>query len=117
MSAFLFDFASQADQFDPIGPPGVSYVKGDPGDGLYVDCLLYRNEQGRTVGVLYHYPVDMPFERQGNINVIVDPAVRRQGIATQLLDAARRITAINWDQQSYTDDGRALVEQYLNSKR
>jgi GNAT superfamily N-acetyltransferase len=86
----MYSWESQAAQYPQTGPPGISYVRGQVSDELFVDCLLYRDENGDLVGILNHYPVDFPpYEREGDENIWVHPSRRRQGIATALLLEAR----------------------------
>jgi uncharacterized protein YndB with AHSA1/START domain len=85
----MYPWESQAAQYPPTGPPGVSYFRGDVNKELYVDCLLYRDETGALVGILNRYPTAFPpHEREGDQNVWVRPDRRRQGIGTALLTEA-----------------------------
>lgn len=82
----MYTWDTQAAQYPPTGPPGVSYFRGTVNDEVHVDCLLYRDEDGQLVGILNQYPVEIPpFERAGDKNIWVHPEHRRQGIATTLL--------------------------------
>ena len=82
----MYTWDSQAAQYPPTGPPGISYFCGGLSDNLFVDCLLYRDETGELVGILNQYPVDIPpFQRDGDKNIWVHPGRRRQGIGTALL--------------------------------
>lgn len=77
---------SQAGQYPPTGPPGISYFRGELNDQFYVDCLLYRDETGTLAGILNHYPMDIPpLQHAGDKNIWVHPQRRRQGIGTALL--------------------------------
>jgi uncharacterized protein YndB with AHSA1/START domain len=85
----MFTWESQAAQYPPSGPPGISYFRGDLSEGLFVDCLLYRDETGELVGILNHYPTDFPpHEREGDENVWVRPDRRRQGVGSALITEA-----------------------------
>jgi GNAT superfamily N-acetyltransferase len=82
----MFSWESQVAQYPRTGPPGISYFRGNLTDETYVDCLLYRDETGKLVGILNHYPTDFPpYERQGDRNVWVHPGRRQQGIGTALM--------------------------------
>lgn len=86
----MYSWESQASQYPPDGPTGISYFRGQLSEDLYVDCLLYRDENGVLVGILNHYPMDIPpHEREGDENVWVHPEHRRQGIGSALLLEAR----------------------------
>jgi RNA:NAD 2'-phosphotransferase (TPT1/KptA family) len=112
-----FGFASQVGQFPAKGKPGIGYFKGKVPGG-HVDALLHRDPKGKLVGVLYHYPQDLPpYEQKGNINVLVDPAHQRQGIASGLLREADKRWDINLQQQSWTSEGKAFIEGVRRKKR
>jgi uncharacterized protein YndB with AHSA1/START domain len=81
----MYTWDSQAAQYPPTGPPGFSYVRGDVSDEIYVDCLLYRDETGKLIGILNRYPMDIPpLEREGDQTIWVHPDHRRQGIGSTL---------------------------------
>lgn len=119
-------FESQAVQFPKVGQPGIRYQRNTvpvarvthrrtgriitvPSEAP-VDVLVYRNRKGHVIGILYHYPHDiLPWERAGNINVVVRADRRRRGIGSQLLAEAARRWPIRWEQQDYTPDGLALA--------
>lgn len=112
MTETMFGFDSQVEQFDRVGPSGISYVKGELSATTHVNCLLYRDDDGVLIGVLYHYPQDVtPWEKAGNVNVLVDPAQQRRGIGSQLLREALRRWVIDLDAQDYTAAGRNFVKQ------
>ena len=112
MTETMFGFDSQVEQFDRVGPSGISYVKGELAATTHVNCLLYRDDDGVLIGVLYHYPQDVtPWEKAGNVNVLVDPAQQRRGIGSQLLREALRRWVIDLDAQDYTAAGRNFVKQ------
>jgi len=101
----------QVGQYPRKGPPGLSYFRGEMGgpDDWYVDCLLWRDKKGKLLGVVNHYPVDMPpHELKGNINVMVDPAHQGEGIGKTLLKAAIKRWDVNLDQQNWTPKGDRL---------
>ncbi len=91
----MFSWPAQTAQYPEVGPPGISYFRGDVSDsfgpGTYVDCLLMRDDSGVLTGILNHYPQDLPpHEKAGGINIFVCPDQRRRDIATDLLDEAIR---------------------------
>ena len=85
----------QAAQYPLTGPPGISYLRGHAGNNVFVDCLLYRDDSGELVGILNHYPTDIPpLQHAGDENIWVHPDRRRQGIGTALaLESSIRWTA------------------------
>lgn len=109
---------SQVQQYPEIGEPGISYFAGEiEGYDVPVDCLLFRDGEGRLRGILNHYAIDYPpWEKAGNVNVFVDPTAQRKGIGTALArEAQRRWGPINVEQQSYTLAGVALMKHLLDS--
>ena len=125
-----FDFASQVGQYPPKGDPGIGYFKGELDKNRYVNALLYRDEQGQVRGILNHYPQDITtraggiyggmqllLERKGNVNLMVDPTARRQGIATKLYREADRRWKINPKQQEYTTEGRKFYESLVKKAK
>jgi hypothetical protein len=113
-AARLFGWDSQAGQYPRTGEPGIGYYAGDAGHAQPVNCLLWRDATGRLRGILNHYPIDMPpWERAGNLTVLVQPGWRRRRIATTLVDQARRRWPIDLAAQTYTDDGRKFITAYL----
>ena len=53
------------------------------------------------------------FDCQQDLTVFVLPQYRRQGIATKLIDEARRVWIINWSHQHFTRAGAAFFEAYF----
>lgn len=99
--------------YPQFGSPGITYFAGVRHDGV-VDCLLWRDEDGRVGGILNHYPTDFPpFERAGNLCLWVAPGWQRRGIGRALLTEANRRWTIDFDQQLYTRGGLALASAYL----
>jgi len=98
---------SQAAQYSKTGPPGISYFRGHVTADYYVDCLLYRDEDGELVGILNHYPADYPpYEREGSGNIWVHPDRRRQGIGTELvLESMRRWEPLEPKDVRYSEAG------------
>lgn len=111
-----FGFDSQASQFADKGTPGISYEKGDVGGGDFVDCLLWRDNNGVLRGILYHYSFDTGFEPAGSVNLLVDDSYRKKGIATALLDEAVKRFKVNLKKQVYTRDGYAFITRYKGGK-
>jgi GNAT superfamily N-acetyltransferase len=113
-SDLVYAWATQAPQYPPDGPPGISYFRGDVSPDVWVDCLLWRDEDGTLRGILNRYPTDIPpWEAQGNFNLWVDPDWHRQGIGTALITEADRRWSLDFEQQRYTLEGAALVARYL----
>lgn len=82
----MYTWDSQAAQYPPTGPPGISYFRGTLTDDVFIDCLLYRDADEELIGILNHYAVEIPpFERKGDQNIWVRPDRRRQGIGSALL--------------------------------
>jgi GNAT superfamily N-acetyltransferase len=119
----MYTWESQEAQYPPTGPPGISYFCGKVSDELFVDCLLYRDESGKLVGIYNHYPMDFPpHQLEGDENIWVHPDRRRQGIGSALLLEAR----FRWgpppnvDEPKLTESGlqfaRAIAEKYLGSE-
>lgn len=105
----IFDWESQVGQY-PADGRGMTYFRGDIGDGKWVDCLLRYNTAGTLVGILNFYPQDVkPFERRGNVNVFIHPDHRRTGIGRELLTRAVELWRVPLEQQRCTRAGAALV--------
>jgi murein DD-endopeptidase MepM/ murein hydrolase activator NlpD/GNAT superfamily N-acetyltransferase len=80
---------------EPQGQPGISIERGYlglPGGPEVADTgtryAVYRNEQGQPVGVL-EMLIDRATGQPDLLQVAVDPAYQRQGIATRLYRAAQ----------------------------
>jgi uncharacterized protein YndB with AHSA1/START domain/GNAT superfamily N-acetyltransferase len=101
----MYSWESQAAQYPPTGPPGFAYVRGNVSDEVYVDCLLYHDENGELVGILNRYPMDIPpHEREGDQNIWVRPDRRRQGIGSALTSEA----FVRWGPGPNAGDAGAL---------
>jgi GNAT superfamily N-acetyltransferase len=105
----------QEPQYANVKPkgPGITYFRPvfEPGP---VDCLLMYNADLALVGIMNLYQQDMPpWEKAGNFTILVRPDRRRRGIATQLMDEARRRWTISFDQQDYSHDGAAFATTYV----
>jgi GNAT superfamily N-acetyltransferase len=82
-------------------------------DKKWVDCLLFYGEDGTLHGVLNHYPFTaFPYQKKGSINLEVRKDKRRHGIATALLNEARKRFKINLKKQDYTPLGKKFIENY-----
>lgn len=110
-----FSFESQKKQYPPTGEPGLSYFRGDVERGKWVDCLLWRDENGELLGILNHYPMDMTLEKKGNFNLFVDPKAKRQGIATALVNEAIKRYKVNLRQQRYSEEGAQFINAFVRS--
>jgi GNAT superfamily N-acetyltransferase len=108
----MYSWESQLAQYSRTGPPGISYFSGRVTDEIFVDCLLYRDEAGEIVGILNHYPTDLPpHERQGGRNIWVHPGRRRQGIGTALLlEALIRFGPVPEGDPKFTDAGLGFMK-------
>ncbi|OXM69600.1 GNAT family N-acetyltransferase [Amycolatopsis vastitatis] len=114
----VFSWPSQAAQYPQSGPPGISYFRGDVsesfGSGAYVDCLLMRDVDGVLVGILNHYPQDLPpHERAGAVSIRVRPDRQRRGIGTHLLKEAMTRWRVQIYRQRFTPSGAAFAEALL----
>lgn len=95
------------------GRPGYA-EETKAGDDAMRRTFVYRDEKGEPKGTL----VAWTLEDDSRVEVVVDPALRRQGIATKLFDAAKaagvdveRLSAAKTN--SLTPDGRAFREKRL----
>ena len=120
---FLFAWHEQVWQYPEHGPVGVGYFRGEvPADrqaycGPYVDCLLYRGENGDLLGILNHYPVDCTLETAGSVNTWVHPEHWGKGIATALHAEANRRWAIDYTKQRFTPAGLAFTIRFLEKEQ
>jgi GNAT superfamily N-acetyltransferase len=114
----MMTFESQVAQYADavIDPGGITYFRGVLDTERWVDCLLYWNADGELVGILNHYPQDLPWERAGNINVFVRPDHYRRGIATRLVDDALLRFHVDLPGQDLTPLGARFLTAYLRPK-
>lgn len=113
-----YPFESQVCQYPKLGPPGLGYFKGVIDESKFVDALLWRDDMGLVRGILNHYPQDIfPHESKGNVNIFIDPAAKRTGIATRLLAEAVVRWNVDFDQQRFTTEGRAFMAAFLRRTR
>ena len=112
-------FNGQASQFDKKGPPGLSYFRGEGGDSLkkgqWVDCLLWRDDNGILKGIVYHYPQNMALEKKGNMNVFISPDSKRQGIASILVAEAIKRYNVDLRRQRYSEEGAAFINNFVRN--
>ena len=126
LSAFeeIYSFESQVAQYPQNGPQGISYFRGADDwmeeQGKWVDCLLFRDENGRIRGILNHYPFELispedarVTEKPGNINIFIDPFYKNKQVGTKLLDEARRRYDIDLNKQTYSTEGAAFINAYV----
>lgn len=110
----ILSFESQAAQYPASGPPGLSYYRGEISESEWVDCLLYRDDDGGLLGILNYYAMDFPpWEQAGNCNIWVRHDHRRQGIGTRLLREAHARWRLDFAQQRYTFAGARLAQSVL----
>ena len=126
-----YSWASQEAQYAKYGPAGINFeqhmVSCTTGEEVFdilpilagpditvIDCLLHRDEHGRLDGILNHYDGKNPLEDQHALNVWVRPDSRRQGIASLLVqEAKRRWPQVTLEQQRYTPDGVRWLQGFL----
>lgn len=120
----IYSFESQVGQYPQNGPQGISYFRGADDwmeeQGKWVDCLLFRDENGRIRGILNHYPFELispedarVTEKSGNINIFIDPFYKNKQVGTKLLDEARRRYDIDLNKQTYSTEGAAFINAYV----
>jgi len=108
---------TQAPQYASVHPdePGIVYFQGtEEGVDNWVDCLLMFDENLELVGILNMFNFDFPpWEVAGNVTMFVRPDRYRRGIASALMDEARRRWTVDFDQQEYTTSGAAFATRYV----
>lgn len=120
----IYSFQSQVVQYPQNGPPGISYFRGASPwmeeQGKWVDCLLFRDDNGRIRGILNHYPFELTdpedssvTEKKGNINIFIDPLYKNKQVGTKLLDEAITRYDVDLNQQTYSAEGAAFVNAYV----
>lgn len=119
--ADAYSWDSQAAQYAYRDEPGIHLERhhlGVVGAWTQIDCLLYRDEDGLLIGILnYYLDSNNPLETAGNINVWVKPDHQRQGIATALLEEARRRWPdLDAEQQNYTPSGLLLLDGLMRKQ-
>ena len=120
----ILPFSSQVVQYPKEGPLGLSYFRGEDdylrGLGWWVDCLLYRDKNGKILGILNHYPQNMPAEypggpseKKGNINIFINPNNKKSGIGTALLEEAIKRYDVDLNKQRYSEEGANFINNYV----
>jgi GNAT superfamily N-acetyltransferase len=96
--------------------PGIRHLAGTTNAAPYgppriVSCevLEYRDEGGLLHGVVVW--------EEERIFIMVDPACRRQGIATRLMQEASKRWPIDFRRQRYTRDGAKFFGTFLKAAR
>lgn len=115
----VFDWETQAAQYPATGPAGAEILRLSFADGVWINCVLHRGDDGRLLGILNHYPVDIPpHERKSTLNVWVHPDHRGQGIATKMVLAAlEQGWSIDLQQVAVTGPGLALTQSVARRVR
>lgn len=87
-------------------------------DITVIDCLLHRDADGRLDGILNHYDGKNPLEDKDAVNVWVRPDSQRQGIATLLVqEARRRWPTVTLEKQRYTPEGVRWLQGFLRKQQ
>lgn len=115
ISELAYDWDSQARQYPEHGEAGISYFRGVLSPEEWVDCLLYRDANGKLIGILNYYPIDLPPEMAGNFTLRVKQSAKRQGVGTGLLEEAFRRWKIDPRQQTYTIEGMEFMKKFLRT--
>ena len=114
------DWNNQAPQYARVVPsePGIVYYRGqDPGMVNWVDCLLMFDENLELVGILNMFNFDFPpLEKKGNVTMFTRPDRLRRGIGAALMDEARRRWVVDFDRQSFTREGAAFANRYVQQR-
>ncbi len=120
----IYSFQSQVVQYPQNGPSGISYFRGASSwmeeQGKWVDALLFRDDNGRVRGILNHYPFELidpenpsVGEKQGNINIFIDPLYKNKQVGTKLLNEAMARYDIDLNQQDYSTEGAAFINAFV----
>lgn len=115
----ILPWDSQVIQYPELGEPDtIELFLGDESENFPglppINCLLWRDHDGRIRGILNHYPVDYPpWEKAGNVNVFVQPGWKKRGIGTALVDKAIELFGeLNFHQQTYSPEGMQFLLRY-----
>ena len=100
---------------------GITYIPRSVvrGDARYDIAELVFYADGVLSGILTYFPEDIPEDdtdcgyEGGTYVITVDPAKRRRGIGTALLKEMTSRWAVDFENQTYTDAGLALVQAFL----
>ena len=97
-----------------------SIVRGDVRYGF--DDLVFYDTDG-LAGVLTYFPQDIPDTPDelgyegGTYTISVDPAKQRRGIGTALIKEMSRRWSVDFENQTYSDAGLALVKAFIKAGR
>jgi GNAT superfamily N-acetyltransferase len=83
---------------------------------LPVEILLWRNDRGALIGFAQYFPLGGWTSAPGNCDLSLRPSERGRGHGMQLLEEADRLWSLDFTIQMYTENGRRLVEKYLQAK-
>lgn len=101
-------------KIEPTGPSGFSVLNVRSG----VLTLVYRDEEGILKGLLNYYPNGI-FARNkpGEVELLVHPDARRQGIGMKVLKEGIRLWDIQARKQRYNPASAGLTEAWLKEHR
>jgi GNAT superfamily N-acetyltransferase len=109
-----------------IGAPGIQYLRRRGSVMAFsadvvatVDCVLYRDNAGLLVGILFRFPKAIRDDiglvaSAGELSLVVKPDHCRQGIGTALLKEAASRWDIHWANQSYSAGGLELIKSVVD---
>ena len=120
----VYSFESQECQYPKTGVPGISYFKCEDASliakGWHIDALLYRDKDGKILGILNHYPQNMPAEypngpseRKGYINIFVNPKTKKSGIGTALVHEAIRRYDVDLNRLRWSSEGAPFINAFV----
>ena len=93
----------------PQSGSGIQYFKGEIDSSRWVDCLLAFRD-GRLVGVLNYFGMDFPpYQKKGDVNLLVHPDYRHQGIGKSLWDEAKKRWGVSAAGQDTTPAGAGFL--------
>lgn len=108
----VFAWEYQAGQY-PMQGKGIQYCRANIDDARWVDCLLYYGDDLTLQGILNFYSFNFPpFQKKGSVNIQVRKDIRRQGIASTLMNDAMKRFEINLMEQDYTPSGIKFIKNY-----
>ena len=100
----------------PCAGTGIVYFKGKLRDNIWVDCLLYYDDDNSLQGILNHYSVDVPpYQKLGSVNIQIRSDKRRTGIATVLLNEGIKRFKISLKTQEYTLSGERFIRKFMRT--
>lgn len=118
-------WAYEVSLYAATGAPGINHEEytvsiqllPDSIRGRLCAALLHRDPSGDLRGILNFFPDGDPGKQApGSFIVVVDPGYRGQGIGKGLLAEADRRWSLNFDEQNYTIEGRALAAAFLRGR-